>query len=848
MAVNTKRTARRRRRWAGGAALVAVLLTTTVGVVNENALEGNADRATNAAIEVERLSNELNRLVVITSSGESLAWTPALAAEAPGTEAEAQGLLDVLGHDDGMATDVAPVLRQAQSRLTGFDREVALLASGNVDQARLASAASGDSAGSQLDGLFDPLVAGLKAKAAHAADESRDGLLATLPMVVIIVGVVLAWWARRRRSLEVQGRAWYENLVEKGSSLVVVSDASNDPFYASATAARFLGVEHLTKAAVLASLHPEDGAALQEALVSVSASSTAGPLDLRFSDTEGQWHTFETVATDLSDLPEVGGVVWNLHDVTDRRSLEVAAEIASRQLADSEEQLSLALLAAQMGTWEANSATGAITWSERTEQLHGLAPGTFAGTIDAWLACIHPDDRSRVRATLDEVGDGPDSSPLTYRVALADGSTRYLSGARHVDITGGGHVRFVGVAFDITEQRLGELAMLEAKEEAERANGEKSRFLSRVSHELRTPLNAILGFGQLLDMDDLPDQQQESVDQVLSAGRHLLALIDDVLDISRIDSGELSLSIEPVSMSELMDETIALIRPMAASRGVTIENVVGSDAWVSADRRRLKQILLNLASNAVKYNRDGGRIRFACGPAGPSRVAVSVTDTGIGITAEQLSRLFVPFDRLGAERTATEGTGIGLALSRRLAEAMDATLSVESHFGAGSTFSVEIARAEPPVGLDRLADPHDASQPPPGRPPPGRPLRGRVLYVEDNPANGTLMERLVERTPGIELITATTGADGLRIARSSDIDLILLDLHLPDINGDDVLRQLRNAPRTSATPVIMVSADATDGQIKRLRAAGADDYLTKPLDLDRLLAVLDERIPESVHQ
>ena len=379
-----------------------------------------------------------------------------------------------------------------------------------------------------------------------------------------------------------------------------------------------------------------------------------------------------------------------------------------------------------------------------------------------------------------------------------------------------------------------------AKDEAEKANRAKNEFLSRMSHELRTPLNAILGFGQLLEMDHLSGEQHEGVEQILRGGRHLLGLIDEVLDIAKIEAGRLALSSEPVRISEELQEALDLIEPMATARNVLI-NSDRQETWhryVLADRQRLKQVLLNLLSNAVKYNRTGGAVTLSCEETGNGRLRVKVTDTGPGIPADKIERLFTPFDRLGAEQSEVEGTGLGLSLSKHLAEAMGGTLRIESAPGLGSTFWLELALVESPLErFEQALEPLTA----PAAGTPGAAARV-VLYIEDNFSNLRLIERLLARRPEIRLIPAMQGRLGVQLAREHRPDLILLDLQLPDISGHDVLRHLREAPETRDTRIIVISADATPGQIDRLLAAGAWRYLTKPLDVKKCLASLDEAL------
>jgi signal transduction histidine kinase/ActR/RegA family two-component response regulator len=371
-----------------------------------------------------------------------------------------------------------------------------------------------------------------------------------------------------------------------------------------------------------------------------------------------------------------------------------------------------------------------------------------------------------------------------------------------------------------------------AELEAERANAAKSEFLSRMSHELRTPLNAILGFAQLLEMDDLTPSQQENVAPILAGGHHLLELINEVLDISRIESGRIQLSPEAISVDTLLREALDLIHPLAADYGVAARGQYSPERFVRADHQRLKQVLLNLLANGVKYNRRGGTLTVTYADAAAGRLRICVTDTGAGISREMQERLFVPFDRLGAERQGIDGTGLGLVLSRRLVEAMGGSLGVESTVGQGSTFWIDLARVEAPAA-EMLA-------PEPNAQVPGAEQAMTVLYVEDNLSNLRLIERALAGRRNVKLVPAMQGRLGLDLAREHDPDVILLDLHLPDIDGSEVLGRLQADPKTRPIPVIIISADATPGQIQRLRAAGARDYMTKPLNLAKLLRALED--------
>ncbi|HEY3935757.1 MAG TPA: MHYT domain-containing protein [Gemmatimonadales bacterium] len=394
-----------------------------------------------------------------------------------------------------------------------------------------------------------------------------------------------------------------------------------------------------------------------------------------------------------------------------------------------------------------------------------------------------------------------------------------------------------GVIRDVTERRRAEEALRAASQAAEAASRAKSEFLSRMSHELRTPLNAILGFGQLMELEATTDGQKESAEHVLKAGQHLLHLINEVLDITGIESGRLRVSAEPVQVTETVGETLDLMRPLAAARHVELsaDSAAMSERWVHADRQRLKQVLLNLVANAVKYNRVGGSVRVTCETGTRGCVRVVVTDTGQGIPADKLPRMFTAFDRLGAEQTDVEGTGLGLALARRLAEAMDGTIGVKTEVGVGSTFWVELpAAASETTRWEEMS----RSGPVAIKSAPGR--ARQILYVEDNLSNLTLVQRILSQRPGVELIPAMQGGLALDLACLHRPQMILLDLHLPDIPGEEVLRQLRQRPDCRNIPVVVLSADATPGQIDKLLAAGAYAYITKPLDIKPFIQVVDD--------
>ncbi len=396
-------------------------------------------------------------------------------------------------------------------------------------------------------------------------------------------------------------------------------------------------------------------------------------------------------------------------------------------------------------------------------------------------------------------------------------------------------------ALEVSERQAHDLAERyeQARDAALAASGAKNAFLSRMSHELRTPLNAILGFAQLLEREQLTAEQQAFVAHIRSGGGHLLGLVSEVLDVSRIESGTLALSMEPVSVDSAVDQTLDLVGNQAAAASVTLRRVEcrGSVSHVWADRRRVIQVLANLLSNGIKYNRPGGSVEIGCAELGLGTVAIRVTDTGPGLHPHQIARLFEPFERLGAEHSLIEGTGIGLALSQGLAQAMGGRIEVESTVGEGSVFSLVLPKC-PGAGTDGDG-PKDVHQPTGSLP-------ADVLYIEDNSENQHLMSHIVRLPPTATLRMADDGTCGLRAAHESTPDLILLDLHLPDIQGDEVLERLRRDAVLAAVPVVVVTADATPDLDDRLIRLGATGVITKPVDVGQVLAWID-RACESGH-
>ncbi len=577
-------------------------------------------------------------------------------------------------------------------------------------------------------------------------------------------------------------------------------------------------------------VHEADRATLAEHMaVLLKRSEGLLDMDLRVVNPDGSLRRLAT----RSAISTVDGH-RSLHGVM----LDVTTRYATEErLRQATERAALAARGAGIGTWEAEAGCTSGWWDEQMFRLRGLdrAAGLVQGADMAeWL---HPEDRAgharQMNAAL--AADGPTNTE--FRVVWPDGTVRWLASRSTPvrDENGRTHAR-IGINWDITDARNAAAARQE-RLLVQRESQAKSRFLARISHELRTPLNAVLGFSQLLLAENPPGAAPDPaiwrsrVQHVQALGEHLLALIDDVLELSSLDSGELRLSLQPVALAPLVDTTLPLVEWQARAHGITL--ALGNiDGCALADPVRLRQVLLNLLSNGIKYNQPGGRVTVTAEADG-DWIKLRVEDTGRGLTPSQLRHLFEPFNRLGAERESIAGTGIGLAIVQASVHHMGGTVQVRSAPGAGSVFELSLQRSEPaqssPAGLVATA------------PLPPAPLgQGRqLLYIEDNELNLLIVSELVRQRPSLQFLSAETGAQGLAMARAHRPALILLDMQLPDIDGREVLRQLRSDAATANIRCIALSANAMPEDIRNARAAGFDDYWTKPLDIRAFQQALD---------
>lgn len=648
-----------------------------------------------------------------------------------------------------------------------------------------------------------------------------------------------------------------------------------------------------------------------------------------------------------------------VQDIDDRKRTVLA-------LAQRERQLREAQALAHIGDWHADFRSGEVSWSDEVYRIFGQEAAIFVPDVDTFHAAVHPEDRTKVRAS-EERAKLTGMHDIVHRVVRPDGSVRHVrvlaqaetdtSGAlvrmsgtvqdvteveeiesdlrrerdraqRYLDtiqtvmlsldpsgritminrrgcellgfeekellgrhwfrcflpapqgmqqiypefrrIMSGPTTEFeyfenpalcrdgrqrliawhnavlrdekgsiVGVLSsgeDITERKKAEEALQKAREEAENANRAKSEFLSSMSHELRTPLNAILGFAQLLDLEGgFTEEQKDGVREIQKAGGHLLQLVNEVLDLAKIEAGHIEIRLEPTDVDPIVDECLLLVSTLAEERGVQLLYSGSESTAVRADRTRLMQALLNLLSNAIKYNRERGAVRVEVRPEGVERVQIRVSDTGPGIPPERFGELFRPFSRLDAKHSDVEGTGIGLAFTRRIVELMGGAVGVQSEVGIGSTFWIELPSQEA-TGRDREAS---AASGPCRVPQIPRIASKTVLYIEDNPANRTLVAQILKQRDNIRVVTAETPELGIELARGEDPDLILLHINLPRMSGYQVLEHFKGDVHLRDVPVIAISANAMPSDIETAKSAGFDEYITKPLDVARFLVTMD---------
>ncbi|MBC7954562.1 MAG: PAS domain S-box protein [Cytophagales bacterium] len=551
---------------------------------------------------------------------------------------------------------------------------------------------------------------------------------------------------------------------------------------------------------------------------------------------DGQLRWLSVNAHPLQLLPEGGtfSVVLTFRDITQQRAAEQALTVA-------DERWKFALEGSGDGVWDWEASNNKFYYSARWKAMRGYAEHELGDTADDWRRHVHPDDLPNVLAAIRRhlSGEVP-FYDLEYRVRHRLGHDVWVRDRGKIvkyDADGKAE-RIVGTQTDITRNKQAD-QVLRDKQAAELASQAKSEFLSRMSHEMRTPLNAVIGFSQLLGLNPNAldaNTVRDYAGHVLDAGEHLLALIDDVLDLQKIEEGALSLKLGAVDLLDVVTQTMELLLPNTQARQVRFDNHILAGTWVHADMQRLRQVLLNVASNATKYTQPGGQVQWRLEDASAGRVTLCVEDNGSGMTAEQMSRLFQPFERLGRETSPIEGTGLGLIIARSLTQAIGGRLHITSVAGRGTCVRIELQRADAPAGT-------------PHRPQPEATVASsglRMLYVEDNRINAILFEEAMRmHSSQIDLRVAEDGDQALLLAQDWLPEVLVLDAHLPGISGFEVLRLLRTLPGLDNVPAYMCSADAMPDDVKRAYEAGFIGYWTKPINLSSVMADIEQCVQRS---
>ena len=598
--------------------------------------------------------------------------------------------------------------------------------------------------------------------------------------------------------------------------------------------------------------HPDDLDSLLQAADRAVATGEIVDVEVRYRNASGGYRPLLTRRVAERDAH---GAATGLIGITIDQSTQRAERERTQALL---RRIELVADAAELGIWSLDTETGSIEWNATMLSIYGITPDALPATLEAWRdALVHPDDRSALtEARVRSMRSGAKAFETEFRIVRPDGTLRWVVSRSRLEEQGGRNF-LIGIHLDTTElimqRQLAEQALRD-KELALRASRAKSDFLSRASHELRTPLNAVLGFAQLIEHEGVrasPALQLERVAHIRSAGEHLLALVDDVLDLAAIEAGSLPIRLAPVAIDEVLDDVVQWLGSQARRAGVTL-HLQASGGCVLADARRLRQIVANLVTNAVKFNRAGGNVWVGAQARDDEPAAVwdiTVRDDGRGLAAAQQAHLFEAFHRLGAEREGIEGVGLGLAIVRQLTELMDGRIEVVSAFGQGSEFRVTLKASDARLPV---AAPTEATLP--ARVPIPAPTGGSVaseappltvLYIEDNPVNVILVEGLVALRPGVRLRSAVDGLSGVAMAIAEPPDVVLIDMQLPDIDGFEVRRRLRAEPSLDASLMVALSANGLSEDIARALAAGFDDYWTKPIDFKLFLLRLDGLMPQA---
>lgn len=522
-------------------------------------------------------------------------------------------------------------------------------------------------------------------------------------------------------------------------------------------------------------------------------------------------------------------------DLHHREEIEYELKMLNENLEDRISERTIELREAQaiahIGSWNWDEASGDLNWSEEIYRIFGLQQSQPVN-FEKFVSMIHPDDVEALNHAIEKSFETNTRYSIDHRIVTCSGDIKWVheEGVPGIDAeTGKRDMR--GVIQDISERKRDEVILREAKEKAESANKEKSRFMSRMSHELRTPMNAILGFAQVLSTEELDALHHTYVQEILTAGDHLHDLIKELLDISSIEAGRLTTVMETFNVSSVVSEAVNLTHSLALEKNVAINNTCLGNINVISDKLRLREVLVNIIGNAIKYNRPDGMVDIRCDIQPNDKIHIVIQDTGPGLSHEQLDRIYEPFERLGSEYSEIEGTGLGLYLSRQMMEVLDGKLEITSALDQGTTATIEVNLGNHASVTNEVIDESETMK---------DSHVCKVLYIEDNPANVRVVEAMLKNDQNLQILTSASGEHGLDQARRYQPDIILLDINLPDIDGYEVLTRLKQAETTKNIPVIALTADAMPTEIERGLAAGFELYLTKPVRTDALINALKQ--------
>ena len=506
-------------------------------------------------------------------------------------------------------------------------------------------------------------------------------------------------------------------------------------------------------------------------------------------------------------------------------------QLTVRKLATINDRFHRSQIAANIGTWDWNIITGDIYWSDQIAPLFGYPHGELQTSYENFMAAVHPDDRERVQRAVNDCIDHNKRYDIDHRVVWPDGTVHWVNEKGNVTRDKNGKaVKMLGVVQDINRAKRAEESLLNATLKAEQANRAKTEFLSLISHELRTPLNSILGFSQLLSLQNLEENQALYTEQILEGGKVLIKLVNDIIDFSRIESNRFELEVEDIDLHKLAQQCLQMLAETARKNRVRLEHICnGNHPLVKGDTVRLKQILLNLMSNAIKYNKPGGVVEVNCEVLSNQMLRMTVKDTGHGIDPARHQEVFEPFSRLDFKNSAIEGAGIGLMITKKLIESMGGAIDFISEPGSGSTFWVDIPTTEVKASAGQATKTPSSTE---------QTGNWRILYIEDNPSNIALMKSVVLQHPQYELYQAVTAREGLEIARKQKPDVILMDINLPDFDGIKACERLKSDTSTRQIPVIALTADVARQSDNLVGNTDFFRVIYKPFDIDELLQAL----------